>query len=442
MTDRACALAIGGVAVLVRLPLMFGTHEQTAPDSKHYFDAASAIASIDGLPGYFYGPGYSIFIGLLSVLPGREEDIVSVVQHLLGAGLTVAVFFAARRWFGLLAASVAASFAALGPVMLFHEHSLLPDFLFGLLVFAGALLLAEACTRGGDLVRLLAAAGLVFGVATWVKPAGQFLFFAAPLPLLFATREWRRALRGSAIVAGMLLLTITPWIVRNAIAHDYAGMSIQSGSTLFNRAFEVSELPIPPSEEHGALAKRVRAKAQQRPRARFHYEFHQALVNDAGLSDSEALCEQRSMALHAIRTNPGAYATDSVTLLAESLQDISNFEGRASAEAKLADSPIPSAVRTALLDLAGAITDIWWILCLQGFAAVLVLVTGDSRRRAAGAALISVWLVVALGTVLTHGGQWRYSMQLAPLTLILASAGCAILVTGVRDRLRRARSAA
>ena len=44
---------------------------------------------------------------------------------------------------------------------------------------------------------------------------------------------------------------------------------------------------------------------------------------------------------------------------------------------------------------------------------------------------------MAVGTALTHGGLWRYSMQLAPLTLMLVSAVGAILVTSVRDFRRR-----
>ena len=109
MSDRALAFAIGGVALLVRIPLM-SQHEVTpGGDSQFYFNAASSIASGDSFPGYFWAPGYSAFIALLSVLPGREEDIVTVVQHLLGAGLAVAVFFATRRWFGLAAAAVASA---------------------------------------------------------------------------------------------------------------------------------------------------------------------------------------------------------------------------------------------------------------------------------------------------------------------------------------------
>ena len=72
--------------------------------------------------------------------------------------------------------------------MILHERLLLP---VGMLVFAGALLLAEACARDGDTVRLLVATGLVFGLATWVKPAGQFLFFAAPFTV--AVRRPRSA---------------------------------------------------------------------------------------------------------------------------------------------------------------------------------------------------------------------------------------------------------
>jgi 4-amino-4-deoxy-L-arabinose transferase-like glycosyltransferase len=444
VSDRSWALAIAGVAVLVRVPAMVVHHEPASGgDSQFYLDAASSIASGDGFPSYFWAPGYSAFIALLSILPGPEEDIVTVVQHLLGAGMAVLVFFATRRWFGLLAAVMAAGLAALGPVMVFHEHLLLPDFLFGLLVFLGALLLAEACADEGRPVRLLIAAGLLFGLATWVKPAGQFLVFAAPLPLLLASRDWRRALRGSAVVAGVLVLAVSPWLVRNATQRDIYGMSIQSGSTLFNRAFEVSTLPIPPGEEHGALAEQVRTEvAGKEDELRFHVAFHRALQDEAGLSGDDAIREQQSMAVHAIWTYPKAYTIDSITLLNDTLEDITRFEGRYTIEHELEDSAFPEAATTALLDAAHAIIEVWWILCAHGFAALLVLFVGDRRSRMAGAALLSVWLAVALGTVFTHGGLWRYSMQLAPITLMLASAGAAILVTSVRDFRRRGGSPA
>ncbi len=67
---------------------------------------------------------------------------------------------------------------------------------------------------------------------------------------------------------------------------------------------------------------------------------------------------------------------------------------------------------------------------------------GDRRSRLAGAALMSVWLTMAVGTVLTHGGLWRYSMQLAPITLMLATAGGVIVLTALRDFRARALGAA
>jgi hypothetical protein len=136
------------------------------------------------------------------------------------------------------------------------------------------------------------------------------------------------------------------------------------------------------------------------------------------------------------------YATDSARLLGDSLEDIVQFEGREGVEAELAETALPTDLTSALLSLSITIVGAWWTLCLHGFAALLVLVTGDRRTRAAGAALLSVWLAIALGTVLTHGGLWRYSMQLAPLTLMLASAGGAIVVTSLIDFRRRAGSRA
>jgi hypothetical protein len=434
--------ALAGIALTVRLPLIFSRHEiEPGDQAEFYFLAASSISSGDGFPSEFWTPGYAALIALLDLLPGREEDAVIVVQHLLGAGLAVAVFFAARRWFGLLTAAPAAVLVALSPGLLIQEQTPLPDYVFGVFIFAGALLLAEACARGGDATRLLIAAGVMFGVAAWLKPAGEFLFVAAPAALLFATRAWRPALRGSAIVAGVMLVTISPWLVRNAVWHDHAGMSNQSGATLFNRAFEVSTLPIPPGEEHGALARRVRAEVSRMPRddpnARFHAIFHRALIDEAGLGDQEAWDEQRAMALHAIWTYPKAYTTDNPRLVADSFEDITEFYGHLQLEDELAAGVVPERMASGYVAGVRALVKGWWILCLHGLAVLLVLVSGDRRRRAAAVALISVWLAMTLGTVLSHGGLWRYSMQLAPLTLMLVSAGGAILVASVRDFLRR-----
>jgi hypothetical protein len=56
---------------------------------------------------------------------------------------------------------------------------------------------------------------------------------------------------------------------------------------------------------------------------------------------------------------------------------------------------------------------------------------GEERSRRAAGALLSVWLVLTLGTVLTHGELWRYSMQLAPIVWMLGSAGAVALGTEV-----------
>jgi hypothetical protein len=218
-------------------------------------------------------------------------------------------------------------------------------------------------------------------------------------------------------------------------------MANQSGATLFDRVFEVSELPIPPDEEYGELAEEVRADPATDA---FHHDFHYALIDRAGLNDEEAWAEQQSMALHAIWTYPRAYWSDTPSLFADSVAHFRYFVGRAKLEDELdrTDPPYPTALNTGLWDAARAINDVWWVLALHGLAGLLVLFVGDRRSRAAGAALLSVWLTIVLGTVLAQGGDWRYTMQVAPLAWMLGSAGVAILARAVVQLLRRERSLA
>ena len=71
-----------------------------------------------------------------------------LVQHLIGVALTVAVFLSSWRLFGRLAAVPAGLLVATSPALIFLEDEPLPDFLFGALVAAAALLLAFVAVRG------------------------------------------------------------------------------------------------------------------------------------------------------------------------------------------------------------------------------------------------------------------------------------------------------
>jgi hypothetical protein len=240
-----------------------------------------------------------------------------------------------------------------------------------------------------------------------------------------------------------MLVVISPWLARNAIDHGHPSMSVQGSVTLFMRVFDVDGSPIPTDKPYGRFAREV----QQRPdRGGLEHEVKVALVEERRLSEEEAFDVEKTLALTAIRREPGEYALGTWRELKRSVRDINGFDGSSALldELDRTRPPVPESATTGIWEVARPLSSVWWLLSLNVVAGLLVLLTGEPARRRAGAALISVWVVVTLCTVLAAGEMWRFSIQLAPLTWLLGSAGAAILVSSVwswlASRSRRPRA--
>jgi hypothetical protein len=286
--------------------------------------------------------------------------------------------------------------------------------------------------------------GVAFGIATWMKPAGEFLFLAALPALLFATRNLRRTLVGSGVVALALLVTISPWIVRNVVKFDLYSMSNQGNESLFHRVFHIDRMPIPRDVKYGDYAQLLRERiAAQRPtRTVITYDFHYGAIEELGLSSDQARSAEGKLAVAAIRRNLGAYLSGTRRELGRAIDDVSEFEGedRLLAELGQTDPPVGRATTTAIWDAVRPLYDVWWLLSLSTAAGLLAVFTGPRRSRNAAAALLSVWAVVAFGTAMAVGAEWRYSIQVAPIAWMLASAGVVTIVSSVAARLSRDRA--
>ena len=395
------ALILGTAALLVRLPVIGGPDDPTG-DTFVYLSFADDLWEGRGFDRaeQFYTPGYPALMAAVRPLPGSTEVTLAVLQHLLGAAVVAVIVLATWRWFGRVAAWSAGLLAAFTPLLVISEHFVLPDFVFGVLVLAGALLLAEACTRAPPPLALLALSGVTFGLAAWIKPAGQFLLVAPPLALLFATRSVRPALRGSAVVLLAMVLTVSPWLYRNLAEYDSPLMSNQGGLTLFNRAFEVDRLPFPEDSEYAGLARRVRAE-DVRTGTRFHSSFRDALKEAgaqlpggdgrAALAGPHRHLEEpgRLRRRHRRRDGRGGPRRDSSRTSSASCAATEAARSRSSRTGPGAcprcwsgpgswpRSPVPPP-------------------CCCPSAA-------SERSRRAAVALLSVWFVVTLGTVLSNG---------------------------------------
>jgi 4-amino-4-deoxy-L-arabinose transferase-like glycosyltransferase len=438
------ALLLALVALTLRLPFAFGRHDATpGGDSAGYLRLAAAIADGRGFGAGYRTPGYPLLIAAVRPLPGRAEDAVVAIQHLIGASLVAAIVLVAWRFFGRGAAVIAGAMAAVTPALVYVEHAILTDFAFAVVILAGAVALAHALEHP-DRLRPLIVTGSIFGVAALIRPVGQFLLLAAPIALGYGFRAPRAVLRGSLVVGLSMLIVVAPWIVRNAIAIDRPTMSVMGGDTLFARAFEVDHLTIPTDTENGRL---VAAAVGSQPNSQ-PLTVAASVLARRGYSRLEALDAERRLAVTAIRRAPRTYLGTTVTEVGRMSLD-SRVVGQAENAprndtflrfSQPGHSPLPTRLSRVVWRATKPLAGLWWLLSLHGFAGLLVLLVGNPRARRAFMALAAVWLAVALGTALGRGALTRYAIELAPITWILGSAGAAIVIGALRDAYRASRA--
>jgi len=421
------AIAVGALALAVRIPLFSGAYWANE-DSADYLADAVTLLGEDPL-GEYRTPGYPVFIAFADSIGGSPERSVLVAQHLLGVAVAVAVAVVCWRYFGRAAALLAGSLAALSPGMAYLEHFVLADFLFGVLIFAGALVLVKAVERGT--LASLFLAGAVFGLATYMKPVGQFLVVAGLLPLALSTRSLKRTLAGSAVVAAGLALVIAPWILRNAAQYGHATLSTQGGQTLFNRAFERDRLAIPTDSAEGRLAQRV---ADRLPRGhRLNDDVLEAFTA-SGMTTYEALQAEGRLATQAIRANPGRYAVETGRNFWSMVKGPYLSEKDLGFQLSLAAGEQNRTILARVWSAVSEFSAIWWLLSIQTAASVLLLALGTRRSQLLTASCISVGVPVILGTVLGHGGNLRYSLQLLPMQWLLGSAAIVLVASAALNR--------
>jgi dolichyl-phosphate-mannose-protein mannosyltransferase len=436
-------VAVGALALAVRLPLIATSASASySGDTAEYLRFADQL--LDGrFPTTYRMPGYPLFLAALGLLPGSRVAAIITAQHLIGVALVCLILVAGWHFLGRVSGIVAALLAALTPVMLGLEHTLEPDLLFGAIVFVGACAMAEALTRPAPSVRWLATAGVAFAAAAYVKPVGQVLPVAALLALAVSTRSVRVTLRGTCLVAGVTASLLIPWVVRNEVAYGLPTLSDQGGQTLFKRMFDVDHARIPTSTADGRLIARIAVEKQARePRAELN-DYAVGALRARGLSGHEAVTLEGRVARTAIAAEPLGYLAETGPHVWRALTDLNSFS-YADLSGDENSSSLGPAHRSRLVAVAidlwfwpvRVLATAWWILSLGALSALLVLALAQRSARAAAAALVAVWLVIALATAVTHGGHRRYSAQLAPEVWIVGSAGAAIVVQGLAARLR------
>ncbi len=161
-------------------------------------------------------PLYAYWVAALLGISGGSLRVVLLVQLVLGALQPLVMFALARRLFDARAGLVAAALTALYGPFVFHQGTMLRDWLPPLLELLAVWLLLRA--RATDRRADWALAGATTGVAFLAKESILLFLLLALLWVLWESRvRLTTAVVPAACVLAGFLVAVSPLVVRNAL---------------------------------------------------------------------------------------------------------------------------------------------------------------------------------------------------------------------------------
>jgi 4-amino-4-deoxy-L-arabinose transferase-like glycosyltransferase len=280
-------IGFAAFAVRVAVRCYFGAEDFWVNGYGFFFELAQNIAAGNGIafnhgpPTAFRVPLYPAFLAAVTF---GQKTFLSIVlaQALVGAGTVWCSALLAREMFGSAAAIIAATITALYPYYVVHDTALQETSLYTFLAVLAALLLLRARRRGSGVTG--GYAGLTLGAAVLTRAnLAPFALFA-PLWLTIPGRcrmapsrqRWRVAL----ICAGVLALTVSPWLLRSFLLTGSATLSTQSGFFLWlgNNPYTFGRYPQESIDDSEAVAlAALSSQEKSELKARQHNE---ALVDE------------------------------------------------------------------------------------------------------------------------------------------------------------------
>ncbi len=184
-----------------------------------------------GQPTAFWPPGYPFAFAALFKLFGVSVTHAKVLNAALGAATVPFVFGLGSSIFGRRAGLTSALVFAVLPSAIVWTPVLFPEPLFTLL-FVAALWLLVAPAPASLPWRNVVAFGLVTGMATLTRGEGAVLVPVA-ITYWLARGGLRPAARQAAVALAVMIATIAPWTIRNAVElHAFVPVSTNGGSVL------------------------------------------------------------------------------------------------------------------------------------------------------------------------------------------------------------------
>lgn len=233
------AFAVRSLHAVDLAPLMY-TNEQPFNGLAESYDLrAVSILRGEGLLGPYnidpsdtrwltQAPGYSIFLSPVYQTLGRDFYKAQLVQNALNSFSPVLIFLIAGSLISWRVGVVSGALAALSHHLAHISNFVLPDAMHALPVL-GAIYLLLVARRSRYSYWLYATAGLLIGLATWLRAQTMLLgLFLLVILTLTSARRWP-VLKRAALMAAISILAIAPITIRNYVVYG-AFIPLQVGT--------------------------------------------------------------------------------------------------------------------------------------------------------------------------------------------------------------------
>jgi 4-amino-4-deoxy-L-arabinose transferase-like glycosyltransferase len=262
---------LGGGAFALRLlwVLAYGRVDPPAGsinDTSFYEFTAASLAHGAGYTGLEFQPtagwppGFPFGVSLLYRAFGDHLGLALAMNVVLSAATVVLVYLVVDRVMGRREARVAGGLLAILPGPLYMTGLFLSETTFIFVLVGFLALLVFLPDRPWKPVAL----GVALGLAALTRGEG-FLMLAIPLAAWWGHLDRRAWLRRGAVVVGVMLLTVAPWTIRNAVQlHAFIPVSNNANWTLasgHSPNANGAEVATPPSWTPPGLPEAARAKA-------------------------------------------------------------------------------------------------------------------------------------------------------------------------------------
>lgn len=212
--------------------VMYNTLATNLVDGNGYTGNDHMIARA-GEPTVFYGPVFPLYLAFIYTLFGKHIPVVQFSHMALALLTVVLVYMLGARLFGRVTGAIAAFIFAASPNIVYYNFKVLSETLYIFIEVLVLIAMVALLQRDRPALRMLAGAGLLFGLAYLCRQtviAVLFVFipvFLARFRDIGLSYLWQSL----AVFIGVALLVVSPWVVRNYLVFDQIIAGTTTGPT-------------------------------------------------------------------------------------------------------------------------------------------------------------------------------------------------------------------